>query len=104
MHVLAGGLFPSSWTGNTPFKLPFAANLIVYLLIVAVCLTILGMVFQPPECQLYFMHDRQDFQGISAIIYPYIHKYFRGRETSGGITRPSFSVRVGTVPASKPPA
>ena len=46
MHVLAGGLFPSSWTGNTPFKLPFAANLIVYLLIVAVCLTILGLVFR----------------------------------------------------------
>jgi hypothetical protein len=45
MHVLAG-LFPSSWTGNTPLKLPFAANLIVYLIIIAICLTILGLVFR----------------------------------------------------------
>lgn len=45
MHVPAG-LFPPSWTGNTPFKLPFAVNLIVYLVIVAVCLTILAMVFR----------------------------------------------------------
>lgn len=44
MHVVAG-LFPSSWTGNISFKLPFAANLIVYLVIVAVCLTILAQVF-----------------------------------------------------------
>lgn len=45
MHVLAG-LFPPSWTGNTPFELPFAANVAVYLVIVAVCLTILGMIFR----------------------------------------------------------
>jgi hypothetical protein len=45
MHVVAG-LFPSNWTGNTPFKLPFAANLIVYLAIVVVCLTVLAMVFR----------------------------------------------------------
>src|ERR1700756_6033980 len=45
MHVVAG-LFPSSWTGNVPFKLPFAANLIVYLAIVAVCLTVLAQVFR----------------------------------------------------------
>jgi hypothetical protein len=45
MHVLAG-LFPAPWVGNTPFKLPFAANLIVYLLITAVCLTILALIFQ----------------------------------------------------------
>jgi hypothetical protein len=45
MHVVAG-LFPSSWTGNTPFKLPFAANLIVYLVITVVCLTILAMVLR----------------------------------------------------------
>jgi hypothetical protein len=45
MHVEAG-LFPSNWTGNIPFKLPFAANLIVYLLIIAVCLTVLATVFR----------------------------------------------------------
>lgn len=45
MHVVAG-LFPTSWTGNTPFKLPFAANLIVYLAITAVCLTVLALVFR----------------------------------------------------------
>jgi hypothetical protein len=45
MHVEAG-LFPSNWTGNIPFKLPFAANLIVYLLIIVVCLTVLATVFR----------------------------------------------------------
>lgn len=40
------GLFPNSWIGNTPFKLPFVANLLVYLAIWAVCLGILYLVFR----------------------------------------------------------
>ncbi len=43
---LRAGLFPKSWTGSTPFKLPFTANLVVYLAIVAVCLAVVGLVFR----------------------------------------------------------
>jgi len=44
--LLLAGLFPKSWTGDTPFQLPLAANVVVYLIIVAVCLGALALVFR----------------------------------------------------------
>lgn len=44
--MFLAGLFPKSWTGNTSFQLPLAANVVVYLIIVAVCVAALAAVFR----------------------------------------------------------
>lgn len=44
--MVLAGLFPKSLTGDTPFQLPFAANVVVYLIIVAVCVAALALVFR----------------------------------------------------------
>ncbi len=44
--MVLAGLFPKSLTGDTPFQLPFAANVVVYLVIVAVCVAALALVFR----------------------------------------------------------
>lgn len=41
---LAAGLFPSSWTGTTPFQLPLAANVVAYVVVAVVVLAVLGVV------------------------------------------------------------
>lgn len=46
MLELASGLFPDSWVGKTPFQLPFAIEVIAYIIVALICLGILAFVVQ----------------------------------------------------------
>jgi hypothetical protein len=44
--LLASGLFPASWVGNTPFQLPLGGEVVVYVVATLVCLVILAAVLR----------------------------------------------------------